>query len=35
MITIACNGAGGRVGFEVSINLAGPLMRYVIESVYG
>ena len=28
-ITIACNGAGGRVGFEINTYLAGPLMRVV------
>ena len=25
--TIACNGAGGRVGFEINASSAGPLMR--------
>ncbi len=29
-ITIACNGAGGRVGFEINASRAGPLMRNVI-----
>ncbi len=29
-ITIACNGAGGRVGFENKTPRAGPLMRIVI-----
>lgn len=28
-ITIACNGAGGRVGFEINTYRAGPLMRDV------
>jgi len=27
--TIACNGAGGRVGFEIDASRAGPLMRVV------
>ncbi len=27
--TIACNGAGGRVGFEINASRAGPLMRDV------
>jgi hypothetical protein len=31
-ITIACNGAGGRVGFEINAYRAGPLMR-VVEAV--
>jgi hypothetical protein len=30
-ITIACNGAGGRVGFEINAFRAGPLMRSVIR----
>jgi hypothetical protein len=29
-ITIACNGAGGRVGFEINAFRAGPLMRSVM-----
>jgi hypothetical protein len=29
-ITIACNGAGGRVGFEINASRAGPLMRDVL-----
>ena len=28
--TIACNGAGGRVGFEINASRAGPLMRNVL-----
>jgi len=28
-ITNACNGAGGRVGFEIKAYRAGPLMRNV------
>jgi len=28
-ITIACNGAGGRVGFETNASRAGPMMRNV------
>ncbi len=28
-VTIACNGAGGRVGFEINASRAGPLMRDV------
>ena len=30
-ITIACNGAGGRVGFEINAFRAGPLMRNVMS----
>jgi hypothetical protein len=30
-ITIACNGAGGRVGFEINASRAGPLMRAVMD----
>ncbi len=30
-ITIACNGAGGRVGFEIIACRAGPLMRFVMQ----
>ena len=29
-ITIACNGAGGRVGLEINASRAGPLMRIVL-----
>jgi hypothetical protein len=29
-VTIACNGAGGRVGFDINASRAGPLMRTVI-----
>ena len=29
--TIACNGAGGRVGFDVNTSRAGPLMRVDYE----
>ncbi|MDX1930517.1 MAG: hypothetical protein SFV81_28595, partial [Pirellulaceae bacterium] len=31
-VTIACNGAGGRVGFEINASRAGPLMRNVHHS---
>ncbi len=31
-VTIACNGAGGRVGFEINAYRAGPLMRDVHQS---
>jgi hypothetical protein len=30
-VTIACNGAGGRVGFEINTLRVGPLMRVVIQ----
>ncbi len=30
-VTIACNGAGGRVGFEIKAYRAGPLMRTVLR----
>ncbi len=30
-VTIACNGAGGRVGFEINASRAGPLMRVDYE----
>jgi len=30
-VPIACNGAGGRVGFEISASRAGPLMLFVIR----
>ena len=30
-VTIACNGAGGRVGFEINASRAGPLMRTVLS----
>jgi len=29
-VPIACNGAGGRVGFEINASRAGPLMRVVM-----
>lgn len=31
-ITIASNGAGGRVGLEIETSRAGPLMRVVIRT---
>jgi hypothetical protein len=31
--TIACNGAGGRVGFEINVSRAGPLMRSVLLQI--
>jgi hypothetical protein len=30
-VTIACNGVGGRAGFEIIAFGAGPLMRDVIQ----
>lgn len=29
-VTIACNGAGSRVGLEINASRAGPLMRSVM-----
>jgi len=34
-ITIACNGAGGRIGFEINAYRAGPLMRVVMRTPSG